>query len=278
MLLVALALGGLAAIDAHGLGLDDTPDVLALSFSSTDYVGHQFGAHAMETEDTYRRLDDALTRLFDALDEKVGMGEWMAFLTADHGAVTIPGREKARGLPVDYWNPEPMKARVDTAMAQRYGRTDLILTYDNDQFFLDRPLLLEAGLDLDRVAQFVASVAETTPEVQRVLTGADLRTGAFFEGAEANVLRGWNAKMSGDVVVMLKPGFLEYGRTGTSHGSPYAYDTHVPFLIMGPGVPEGLTGMARTEIRDIAPTLSALIGFPRPSGCTGRPIEELFYE
>ena len=70
----------------------------------------------------------------------------MAFLTADHGAVTIPGREKARGLPVDYWNPEPMKARVDTAMAQRYGRTDLILTYDNDQFFLDRPLLLEAGL------------------------------------------------------------------------------------------------------------------------------------
>ena len=269
---------GLAAIDAHGLGLDDTPDVLALSFSSTDYVGHQFGAHAMETEDTYRRLDDALTRLFDALDEKVGMGQWMAFLTADHGAVTIPGREKARGLPVDYWNPEPMKARVDTAMVQRYGRTDLILTYDNDQFFLDRPLLLEAGLDLDEVARFVAGVAETAPEVQRVLTAEDLRTGAFFEGAEANVLRGWNAKMSGDVVVMLKPGFLEYGRTGTSHGSPYAYDTHVPFLIMGPGVPEGLTGMARTEIRDIAPTLSALIGFPRPSGCTGQPIEDLFYE
>ena len=269
---------GLAAIAAHGLGEDELPDVLALSFSSTDYVGHQFGAHAMETEDTYRRLDDALARLFDALDDRVGKGRWMAFLTADHGAVTVPGLEKSRGLPVDYWNPEPMKARVDSAIARRYGRTDLILTYDNDQFFFDRPLVLGAGLDLDEVARFVAGVAETSPEVQRVLTAEDLRVGGFYEGAEANVLRGWNATMSGDVIVMLKPGHLEYGRSGTSHGSPYAYDTHVPFLIMGPGVPRGMDSMVRSNIRDIAPTLSALIGFPRTSGCTGMPMEALFIE
>ena len=269
---------GLAAIAAHGLGQDELPDVLALSFSSTDYVGHQFGAHAMETEDTYRRLDDALARLFDALDDRVGKGRWMAFLTADHGAVTVPGLEKSRGLPVDYWNPEPMKARVDSAIARRYGRTDLILTYDNDQFFFDRPLVLGAGLDLDEVARFVAGVAETAPEVQRVLTAEDLRVGGFYEGAEANVLRGWSATMSGDAIVMLKPGYLEYGRSGTSHGSPYAYDTHVPFLIMGPGVPKGMDSMVRSNIRDIAPTLSALIGFPRPSGCTGMPMEALFIE
>ena len=269
---------GLAAVEACGMGLDDIPDVLALSFSSTDYVGHRFGAHAMETEDTYRRLDDELARLFDALDERVGMGRWMVFLTADHGAVTVPGLEKSRGLPVDYWNPEPMKARVDTALAARYGRSDLILGYGNDQFFLDRPLMRDAGLDIDEVARFIAGVAESSPEVQRMLTAEDLRVGAFFEGAEAAVLRGWNAKMSGDVMVMLKPGYLEYGRTGTSHGSPYAYDTHVPFLIMGPGVPEGLACIERTEIRDIAPTLSALLGFPRPSGCTGRPMEDLFDE
>lgn len=79
-------------------------------------------------------------------------------------------------------------------------------------------------------------------------------------------------------MVMLKPGFLEYSRTGTSHGSPYAYDTHVPFLIMGPGIPEGKRTYARSEIRDIAPTLSALLGFPRPSGCTGKPIQALFQE
>ena len=269
---------GLAAIDAHNLGKDELPDVLALSFSSTDYVGHQFGAHAMETEDTYRRLDDALAQLFDALDDRVGKGCWMAFLTADHGAVTVPGLEKARGLPVDYWNPEPMKAQVDTALANRYGRTDLLLTYDNDQFFLDRAVVREAGLDGDEIARFIAGVAETAPEVQRVLTAADLRVGGFHEGAEANVLRGWSATMSGDVVVMLKPGYLEYGRSGTSHGSPYAYDTHVPFLIMGPGVPKGMDSMVRSHIRDIAPTLSALIGFPRTSGCTGMPMEALFTE
>lgn len=269
---------GLTAIDAEGLGADAVPDVLALSFSSTDYVGHRFGAHAMETEDTYRRLDDQLARLFDALDEKVGMGQWMAFLTADHGAVTVPGLEKSRGLPVGYWNPEAMKARVDTALQVRFGRDDLVLKYDNDQFFLDRPLLLRAGLDADAVARFIAGIAETAPEVQRVLTAADLRVGRYNEGPEASVQQGWHAAASGDVVVMLKPGYLEYGRTGTSHGSPYAYDTHVPFLILGPGVPEDWRTYSRTYIRDIAPTLSALIGFPRPSGCTGRPIEDLLKE
>ncbi len=267
----------LAAIEGEQLGRDATPDVLAISFSSTDYVGHKFGAHAMETEDTYRRLDGDLTRLFNTLDDKVGKGRWMAFLTADHGAVTVPGMERNRGLPVDYWNPEPMKARVDTALMERYGRQDLILQYSNDQFFLDRPLMRAAGLDADEVAQFVAGVAEEAPEVQRTLTASELRSGNFHEGAEAQALRGWNPKASGDVVIMLKPGYLEYGRTGTSHGSPYAYDTHVPFLIMGPGVPEGCTYL-RTEIRDIAPTLSALLGFPRPSGCTGRPIDVMFDE
>jgi len=205
----------------------------------------------------------------------VGRGQWTAFLTADHGAVTVPSMERQRGLPVGYWNPEPMKARLDTALQERYGRSDLVLKYDNDQFFLDRSVLRNARLDADEVARFIAGIAESAPEVQRTLTAADLRVGAFSEGAEANVMRGWNAKMSGDVVVMLKPGFLEYGLTGTSHGSPYAYDTHVPFLIMGPGIPQGRS-YKRSEIRDIAPTLSALLGFPRTSGCTGKPIGALF--
>ena len=164
---------GLAAITAHGLGEDELPDVLALSFSSTDYVGHQFGAHAMETEDTYRRLDDALDPALRRAGRPRRQGRMDGLPDRrSRGCHRPRTREKARGLPVDYWNPEPMKARVDTAIARRYGRTDLILTYDNDQFFFDRPLLLEAGLDLDEVARFVAGVAETTPEVQRVLTGA----------------------------------------------------------------------------------------------------------
>ena len=171
-----------------------------------------------------------------------------------------------------------MKARVDTALLKHFGRSYLILVYSNDQFFLDRALLLEEGLDVDVVARFIARTSELEPEVQRTLTAEDLRNASFYEGAEANIQRGWNAKASGDVLVMLKPGFLEYSLTGTSHGSPYAYDTHVPFLILGPGIPKGNRSYARSEIRDIAPTLSALLGFPRPSGCTGKPILSLFDE
>lgn len=269
---------GIQAISEEELGSDGVPDVLALSFSSTDYVGHKFGAHAMETEDTYLRLDADLSRLFDALDDEVGQGQWLAFLTADHGAVTVPGIEKSRGLPVGYWNPEPMKARVDSALLARYERSDLILKYENDQFFLNRPAIHEAQLNAQDMARFVAHVAEQFEEVQRTLTAQDLRSSSFSEGAEANVQRGWHAKASGDIVVMLKPGFLEYSRTGTSHGSPYAYDTHVPFLIMGPGIPEGQRSYRRTAIRDIAPTLSALLGFPRPSATTGQPMLDLFDE
>ncbi len=269
---------GIQAMREEELGLDGVPDVLALSFSSTDYVGHKFGAHAMETEDTYLRLDADLGRLFDALDDQVGKGQWLAFLTADHGAVTVPGIEKSRGLPVDYWNPEPMKAMVDSALLTRYGRSDLILKYENDQFFLNRPTIHEAQLNAHDMARFVAHVAEQFEEVQRTLTAQDLRSSSFSEGAEANVQRGWHAKASGDIVVMLKPGFLEYSRTGTSHGSPYAYDTHVPFLIMGPGIPKDQRSYRRTAIRDIAPTLSALLGFPRPSATTGQPMLDLFDE
>ena len=109
-----------------------------------------------------------------------------------------------------------------------------------------------------------------------ILTAADLRVGGFYEGAEANVLRGWNATMSGDVVVMLKPGYLEYGRSGTSHSSLCL--RHACALPHWPGVPKGMESMVRSNIRDIAPTLSALIGFPRPSGCTGMPMEALFIE
>ena len=260
---------GLAAIDAEGLGQDDVPDVLALSFSSTDYVGHQFGAHAMETEDTYRRLDDNLTRLFDELDARVGMGRWVAFLTADHGAVTVPGLEKNRGLPVGYWNPEAMKARVDTALQDRYGRDDLLLAYNNDQFFLDRPRLRALGLDADEVARFIAGEAETAPEVQRPW----LRTCA--SAASPRARRPGAARMaaaaSGDVGVMLKPGYPSTGARAPAMKAHTPTTPTCPF-ILGQGVPEDLRTYGRTHIRDIALTLSALIGFPRPSGCTGHPI------
>ena len=264
----------LLALDAEELGRGEATDVLAISFSSTDYVGHRFGSHAMETEDTYRRLDHDIARLFDALDAQLGTGQWLAFLTADHGGATVPSMANALGMPGGYWNSAPMAAHVDSVLNARLGEKKWVRSYDNGQFFLDRKLLRSADLEVDEVCDIIVDIARQYPEVHTALTARQLASGHFEDAPGAHVQRGWHPEASGDVAVVLRPGYIQYGRTGTTHGSPWAYDTHVPLLFLGPGVPQGRS-YEPTLIRDIAPTLSALLGFPRPSGCTGSPIEAL---
>jgi predicted AlkP superfamily pyrophosphatase or phosphodiesterase len=261
----------LQAIEAEELGQDQNTDVLAISFSSTDYIGHRFGSHAMETEDIYRRLDHDLARLFDALDREVGAGNWLAFLTADHGGATVPSMAQALQMSGGYFNSAPMVAHVDSVLP------GLVRSYDNNQFFLDRSALRAMsamGHSAEDVSQTIVDIARQYPEVHAAYTSAQLQSGQFDGAPGVHAQRGWHPEASGDVSVILRPGFISYGRTGTTHGSAWAYDTHVPLLFLGAGIPHRQT-FETTLIRDIAPTLSALLGFPRPSGCTGSPIGPL---
>lgn len=259
----------LEAIAAENLGADENPDVLAISFSSTDYVGHRFGSHAMETEDTYRRLDHDIARLFDALDRELGVDQWLAFLTADHGGATVPSMAQALKMSGGYFNSAPLVAHVDSVLP------GLVRSYDNGQFFLDRKALRATGRNADEVSKIIVDIARQYPEVHAAYTSAQLQSGHFDDAPGSQVQRGWHPEASGEVTVVLRPGYISYGRTGTTHGSAWAYDTHVPLLFLGAGIHPGST-YETTLIRDIAPTLSALLGFPRPSGCTGQPIEAIF--
>jgi predicted AlkP superfamily pyrophosphatase or phosphodiesterase len=261
----------LAAVENEALGADATTDLLAISFSATDYVGHQFGVHAMETQDTYLRLDAELKRLFDALDEQVGEGNWLAWLTADHGAATVPSLAKSEKLPTGYWKPGALEETIEEALGQ-----DWVLSVSNDQIFLDRPAILASNQSLEAVQNQVAEIAAQHPDVDRAVTATELqRYGGYDNDVLSRLAWGHHAKASGDVILLPAPGWLDYGPSGTSHGSPYAYDTHVPCLFLGWGIAPGIT-YERTHIRDIAPTVAALIHSPLPNGCTGRPIEDLF--
>lgn len=261
----------LEAVESEELGADATTDLLAISFSATDYVGHQFGVHAMETQDTYLRLDAELKRLFDALDEQVGEGNWLAWLTADHGAATVPSLAKSEKLPTGYWTPGALEETIEAALGQ-----DWVLSVSNDQIFLDRPAILASQQSLEDVQHRVAEIAAQQPDVDRAVTATELqRYGGYDNDVLSRLAWGHHAKASGDVILLPAPGWLDYGPSGTSHGSPYAYDTHVPCLFLGWGVEPGIT-YERTHIRDIAPTVAALIHSPLPNGCTGRPIEDLF--
>ena len=265
----------LAALEGEALGEDAVTDLLAISFSSTDYVGHQFGAHAQETQDVYLRLDRELARLFEALDAQVGEGQWMCWLSADHAGATVPSLGQSVGLPVDYWKPGNMIDAAEATCAAAYGEGPWILNYSNDQFFLDRERIAAAGLALDEVARRVQAAAMADGEVYRAVVNGDLaQIGKTDDPVLSRLQWGIHPKSSGEVIVVPKAGWINYGRTGTTHGSPYAYDSHVPCIFYGWGVKQGAT-YARTHIRDIAPTVAALIHSPLPNAASGLIIEDL---
>jgi len=268
----------LAAIDGAELGQDDVTDLLALSFSATDYVGHRVGPHAQETMDMYLRLDLELKRLFDALDEKVGQGQWTAFLSADHGGANVPSHAASMGMPTDYWKPGNLMDEVETQLQDRWGFTPAgepwIVRHSNDQIFLNHPLIYKRGLDRDAMARFVARRCATAPGLSKAIAACDAPAMASNDPVVARLVRGHRPGHSGDVFLVPQPGWIDYSRTGTTHGSAFPQDTHVPALFLGAGVPQGETHN-RTYIRDIAPTVAQIMDSPYPNGTTGQPIADL---
>ena len=263
----------LKALEMEGLGTDAITDLLAISLSSTDYVGHQFGTNAWETMEIYLHLDRMLNQLFGQLDAKVGQGNWMCWLTSDHGAAVAPSLAQSVGMPVDYWKPGNMIEDVKAVLNELYGEEKWLLSYSNDQFFFNRPLMRERGVDLDEVQRKVQLRCQSYEGVSMAITGHDLTSGnTAGDPIVERVRNGWSANSSGDVMIVTQPGWIQYGLTGTTHGSPFPYDTHVPCLFYGWRVPKGIT-YERTYIQDIAPTVAALIHSPMPNACTGRPIQ-----
>ncbi len=262
----------LAALEGEDLGKDAIPDFLAISYSSTDYVGHQFGVNSKEIQDTYLRLDEDLARLLKQLDQKVGKGEYLVFLSSDHGAVDVPAYLKDQKLPAGYMDSQSMSAKFREFMSYTFGDAKLIKNYSNAQFFLDHDVIRSLDMELEDVQYKIAQELLGYEGISRVFTGHQMETNEYSRGVPYIIQNGYNQKRSGDVLLVLDPAVVYYSRTGSTHGSPYIYDTHVPLLFFGKGIPQGST-TERTEIPDIAPTISALLGMSFPNGTTGTPIE-----
>lgn len=263
----------LAAIDGENLGADDFCDLLALSFSATDYVGHRCGPHAQETLDMYVRLDRELERLFNALDKKVGHGKWTVMITADHGAAMVPSHGESMGLPTNYWSPGNMQDRIESAMDETFGEGDWIENVSNNSIFFHDSISNYSYVSRSDLQRFAAQLALEESGVMNAIAEADLASHAAINPFVERIYNGHQPGVSGDVKLILNPGWLTYSRTGTSHGSPYPYDTHVPCIFYGAGVERGSTWNT-TYIRDIAPTISSILNIPFPNSATGTPIGE----
>lgn len=270
-----------ATVAGEKMGKRDVTDFLCISYSTTDAIGHAVGPHAVEVEDCYLRLDRSLADLFSTLDKEVGAGHYTVFLTADHGVVEVPQMLTDNKIPSGYFSEEYVLANLKTHLEKYYPGKKLIANASNGQIFLNHEAFQNdpraAGVDMFIVSEMIGRYLMEFDGVATFFTEGVLRQGNYEEGGvKGMIIRGYHAKRSGDVVVVLEPGWLEAGSIqGTSHGSPYTYDTNVPILFYGAGIKKG-SSVRYHAITDIAPTISALLNIKFPSGCTGQPIEELF--
>ena len=268
-----------AAIDAENIGKDNITDFLTISFSSTDIIGHAMGPNSIELEDTYLRLDKNIQDLLQFLDKKIGTGQYLVFLTADHGVGENPKALIQNNLPGGYFNTGDVLKGLKLHLEKFYPGQDLIESFSNEQVFLkseafsDDPKTasIQVALTSEVIAQYLRSVNGIT----EVYTKQELSV----KGSSANEIhdllaRGVNAGRSGDIFFILAPGWSTVGGTGVTHGSGYSYDTHVPVLFFGKGIRHGASSDYH-RITDIAPTISTMLEIKLPSGCTGQPIIEL---
>lgn len=258
----------------ENLGKSGSTDFIAISFSSTDYVGHAFGPNSIELEDTYIRLDKEISELLDFVDAHVGRKNALVFLTADHGAAAIPAYSMELKVPAGYVNETKITDTLKKYLTATYG-APFVLEYVNQQVYLDHKAIEAKKLKLEDVQNTVARFLQSLPDVMETLTAAELNETTYTYGSKSLMQKGFNAKRSGDVLVNYLPSYGGYKATGTSHGAPFPYDTHVPLIFYGWNIAAGST-VAPVVIPDISATLAMLLSIQFPSGCTGKPIEEIF--
>lgn len=270
-----------AAIAGEKLGKRDVSDFLCISYSTTDAIGHRTGPNSVEVEDTYIRLDRNIADLLAYLDKDVGRGNYTLFLTADHAVADVPQFMKDNKMPAGYFSEGQLKSKLDEYLGARFPGRDYVENISNGQIFLNHELFEKdpktGSIELMIVTELIGKVVMTFDGVATYYTHDMIRDGSYTEGGiKGAVIRGYNFKRSGDIVIVLEPGWFEgVSVQGTTHGSPYTYDTNVPILFFGHGIKKGSSVRYHT-ITDVAPTISTLLSIKYPSGCTGQPVAEIF--
>lgn len=264
-----------AAIEGEKLGQGSDPDMLTVSLSSTDYVGHRVGPNSTYIEDVYLRLDADLADFLSYLDQKIGKGRYLLFLTADHGAAHNPTFMADHKLSSGTWSGERLHQQLDSLTQQMGISGSVVKGLENFQVHLDYARLEREQLPVERIRQTIIRFLQRQPEV---LYALDVRQ---FPSYLPDVLRqmvanGYHVKRSGDIQLIMRSGWNEeydshYPGKGTNHGSWAPYDTHIPLVFFGAGIKPGID-YSRHHITDIAPTVAALLGIQMPNGCVGEVI------
>jgi len=262
------------AIVNEAMGTDDITDLLAISFSSPDYIGHSFGPDSWETMDGYIKLDELLADFFNYLDKQVGKDNYTVFLTADHAVANIPAFNSKHQIPAGLSNEAAVKNEISSMLTAKGLNANLISNISEDNIHFNHPLMDSLHISQDVLIDLISSYLEKKPEVLQVVDARHAAIAPLPASLRERVVNGYSAQRSGDLVIINKSGYVDGFATGTSHGTLYNYDAHIPLLFFGKGIKK--TAVHReTYMTDIAPTITTLLGIQMPSGSIGKPILEV---
>ena len=255
------------------LGKDEDTDFLAISFSATDVVSHLTSPRSMETQDTYLRLDETIADLLSYLDTKVGKGNYLVFLTADHSGAENPLYLHDNGYDVSSLNRKDMEQKLKDFSVQTFGK-NFILTYSTQNVFLDEEAIKASGKNINEVISALVPFIESFPWVKRAYTEEQILAASPTDEHASMIFRGYDKTQNGQIYVLLKPAFMEYMVQGTTHGASYTYDTHVPAIFYGWKIPKGVSHK-KQYITEIAPTISQKLSITFPNSTSAQILSEV---
>lgn len=264
-----------ACIEGEHLGHGEDADFLAVSLSSTDYAGHQFGPNAMELEDMYLRLDKEIAEFLNYLDAKVGKGNYLLFMSADHGAAHNATYLSDLDIPSGVFYVNAI-SDLNTYLKGKFGKDSIIANTQNYQLYLNNGLIAKAGLDKEKVKATITEWLNARPEVAYVIDMENIDKAVVPEPIKSMAINGYNKSRSGSMQIIPNPGWYDYGgkTTGTVHGTWHPYDTHIPLIWYGWHVKKGASHTT-VHMTDISATLAALLHIQMPNGCIGHVITDV---
>jgi predicted AlkP superfamily pyrophosphatase or phosphodiesterase len=262
------------AIKNEKLGEDSITDILTLSFSTPDYIGHNFGPYSWESLDGYVKLDEVLADFFDYLDMKIGKDNYTLFLTADHAIAPIPGFAKKNKLPADYYVSADISKDLNNLLASNNLKKELISSVYESTIYYNHKLMDSLHITDAQLTQLITKFLESKPTVLQVVNNRNAALAPLPQLIREMLLNGYTPQRSGDLTVLLKSGVIDGYPTGASHGVFYNYDSHIPLYFYGKGIKKGNVN-SMNYMTDIAPTISTLLGIQMPSGSIGKPILEV---
>jgi predicted AlkP superfamily pyrophosphatase or phosphodiesterase len=261
-------------IDEENLGSDDYTDFLSIAYSANDYIGHRFGPSSVEALDALYRLDVEVERLLAYLHDQIGKRNILVYFTAAHGVCEVPAVLESNKIPAGYFSQNQAVTLLRSYMNAIYGQGEWVRGYHERQIFLNRNLIEDARIPLEEIQSRVARFMIQFSGIAAAYPYYAFENDNFMNGHLRLISNNYSPLRSGDVILILKPGWVDRGDFVTNHNSPWDYDSHVPLIWYGWSVNRA-TVNRKVSMTGVAATLSSIMRIPLPNACTGEPLPEL---